>query len=207
MGRTGGEQTRKKILQTAERLFAEKGYDGTGIQDIATAAGINKALIYYHFKNKKDIVDSLFRRTLEEMFAMQGTLEEKIRAADGGEGVEGKIAGIIAFLEKKRKILAVMLMESLKLDTDGYQALFECAKMIIEKNISEMMHDGDAAGLKKSGGRDELLMHEFFTGFLPIVFFALFKDRWAEFFGCDRSESVNLFLKVFSRSHIRHLNG
>ena len=204
MGRTGGEITRKKILATAEALFADKGYDGTGIQDIATAAGVNKALIYYHFKNKKDIVDSLFQQTLDEMFAMQGNAGTKIRDAQGKDGVEEKIAGIITFLEKKKKIVSVMLMESLKLDTDGYRSLFECAKMIIEKNVSEMMHQAEAAGMKKME-RDELLMHEFFTGFLPIVFFALFKDRWAEFFGCDRGEAVHLFQKVFGRSHIQHL--
>jgi AcrR family transcriptional regulator len=203
MGRTGGEQTRKKILATAEVLFADKGYDGTGIQDIATAAGINKALIYYHFKNKKDIVDSLFRQTLEAMFALQGSVDEKIRHAQGEQGMALKIAGIIAFLETKKKIITVMFMESLKLDTDGYRSLFECAKMIIEKNIREMMHEG-AAGFKQMQ-HDELMMHEFFTGFLPIVFFALFKDRWAEFFGCDREAANRLFLDVFSRSHIQHL--
>ncbi|MBN1758021.1 MAG: helix-turn-helix transcriptional regulator [Chitinispirillaceae bacterium] len=67
------------------------------IKDIATAAGINKALIYYHFKNKKDIVDSLFQHTIEEMFAMQGNAEEKIRDAGGltirkREGIISRIA-------------------------------------------------------------------------------------------------------------------
>lgn len=204
MGRTGGEKTKKKILATAEKLFAEKGYDGTGIQDIATAAGINKALIYYHFKNKQDIVDSLFQKTLDEMFAMQGSVDEKISDVNGTGEVEKRVAGIISFLEKKRKILSVMLMESLKQDSEGYHSLFQCAKVIIEENINEMMHnvsDGD----KQETDRDELLMHEFYTGFLPIVFFALFKDRWADFFECDRKETLRLFLKVFSRSHIRHL--
>ena len=205
MGRTGGEKTRKKILKTAEKLFAEKGYDGTGIQDIATEAGINKALIYYHFKNKKDIIDSLFSATLDAMFTLQGTADEKLRDAQGTGEVTAKIAGIITLLEKKRKILSVMLMEGLKLDTDGYRSLFDCAKMIIEKNISEMMHAASEEE-KKRMNRDELLMHEFFTGFLPIVFFALFKDRWADYFGCDRNEAVDLFLNVFSRSHIRHLD-
>jgi AcrR family transcriptional regulator len=203
MGRTGGEKTRKKILATAEKLFAEKGFDGTGIQDIAKSAGVNKALIYYHFKNKQDIVDSLFQETLDEMFEMQGDANTKIRDAEGGDTVEAKVAEIISFLEKKRKILSVMVMESLKIDPKGHLSLFQCANMIIEKNVSEIMHK-----VKKSGAasldRNELLMHEFFTGFIPVVFFAIFKDRWADFFKCDKKETLRLFTKVFRESHIRH---
>lgn len=204
MGRTGGEKTKKKILATAEKLFAEKGYDGTGIQDIATAAGINKALIYYHFKNKQDIVDSLFQQTLDEMFALQGSIEEKISDVNGNSDAGKRVTGIISFLEKKKKILSVMLMESLKLESDGYRSLFQCAKVIIEKNISEMIHKVSRGNTKKVK-HNELLMHEFYTGFLPIVFFALFKDRWADFFGCDKKETVQLFMKIFSRSHMQQL--
>lgn len=203
MGRTGGKKTRKKILATAEKLFAEKGFDGTGIQDIATGAGVNKALIYYHFKNKQDIIDSLFQDTLDEMFVMQGDADTKIRDAEGGENVERKVAEIISFLEKKRKILSVMVMESLKIDTKGHLSLFQCANMVIEKNVSEIMHK-----VKKSGAasvdRNELLMHEFFTGFIPVVFFAIFRERWAEFFKCDKKKTLRLFTKVFRESHIRH---
>ena len=56
----------------------------------------------------------------------------------------------------------------------------------------------------KKADRDELLIHEFFTGFVPIVFFALFKDKWAEFFNCDKQKMIGLFSKVFRESHIRH---
>ena len=201
MSRTGGEKTRKKIFTAAERLFAEKGYDGTGIQDIALNAGINKALIYYHFKNKQDIIDSLFRATLDEMFSMQGDAESKIRAATGDAYIQERLSSIINYLDKKRKILKVMLMESLKETAKGHLSLFQCANMVIEKNINEVM-----TALKSTNkriNRNELLIHEFFTGFLPIVFFAIFKDKWAEFFKCGKEETLKLFLKVFKESHIR----
>ena len=56
MPKTDGYKTRQKILQEAEDLFSEKGFNGTSIDMIAKAAGINKGLIYYHFKNKHDIL-------------------------------------------------------------------------------------------------------------------------------------------------------
>ena len=47
-----GEKTRQKILDAAERLFADQGFDATSVESIAAAAGVNKALIYYYFKDK-----------------------------------------------------------------------------------------------------------------------------------------------------------
>lgn len=203
MSRTGGERTKKKILAVAEKLFSARGYDGAGVQNIATAAGVNKALIYYHFKNKQDIIDSLFARTLDEMFAMVGSPDEQADQSLHGEGIEERVAGIIGFLEKKKKILAVMLMEALKNDTNGHVSLFKCAEMVISRNIEEMMHLLQEKRNTRVS-REELLMHEFFTGFLPIVFFALFKSKWAAYFNCRRDTMMDMFIRVFKESHIRH---
>ena len=43
------------ILDTGTTLFAQKGYDATSMRDIATAAGVSKALLYHHFASKEDI--------------------------------------------------------------------------------------------------------------------------------------------------------
>lgn len=204
MARTGGDKTRKKILTVAESVFSTKGYDGASIQSIATAAGVNKALIYYHFKNKHDIVDSLFAQTLDEMFDMIGKPDEQAGQSFHGTGVEERVSGIIGFLERKKKILAVMLMEALKNDKAGHVSLFKCADMVISRNVTEIMHVLKKEKRTAGVSREELLMHEFFTGFLPIVMFALFKDKWADFFNCDRRATVELFAKVFKESHIRH---
>jgi AcrR family transcriptional regulator len=50
---------RKKVLQVSGRLFWENGYLGTSIDDIASAAHVNKASIYYYFHNKSDILFEL----------------------------------------------------------------------------------------------------------------------------------------------------
>lgn len=203
MSRSGGEKTKNKILLIAEKLFAKKGYDGTSVQDIAEAAAVNKALIYYHFKNKQDIIDSLFRRTLDDMFSMAGRPVNRESDIPSDEKIEKRVTHIIEFLSSKKKILSVMLMESLKNDKDGYYSLFKCADLVIKENVSEMIHKLEKHHGKKAD-KDELLIHEFFTGFVPVVFFALFKDKWAEFFKCDKQRMLGLFSKVFRESHIRH---
>lgn len=203
MARTGGDLTKKKILTTAEAIFSEKGYDGTSIQDISIAAGVNKALIYYHFKNKQDIIDSLFKETLKEMFQMQDTPDNQLEQKHCVPNPLERIPKIISILEKKKKILTVMFMEALKNEHSGSSSLFKCADIIISRNIKEMLPKFKHTD-SNDVSREELLMHEFFTGFLPIVFFALFKDKWADFFKCDRKEMMSLFTKIFVKSHIQH---
>ena len=67
MPKTDGYKTRAKILVVAENLFAKKGFNGTCIDMIAKAAKVNKGLIYYHFKDKEDIVLSIFQNIINEI--------------------------------------------------------------------------------------------------------------------------------------------
>ncbi len=48
------------ILETAERLFASKGFDGTSVRDIAEEAGVNLAMISYYFGSKEKLMEALF---------------------------------------------------------------------------------------------------------------------------------------------------
>ena len=50
------EQTVQLILETAARLFAQKGYDETSMQDIMDATHLSKGAIYHHFPSKLDIL-------------------------------------------------------------------------------------------------------------------------------------------------------
>lgn len=49
------EDTRSRLLSAASRLFAEKGYDHATVRDICAAAGVNIALVNYHFKSKEGL--------------------------------------------------------------------------------------------------------------------------------------------------------
>ncbi len=53
------QQTRQAVLDTARRLFAERGYDATSLQEIADAMGVRKANVYYYFKTKSALLAEL----------------------------------------------------------------------------------------------------------------------------------------------------
>lgn len=60
--------TREAILDAARTAFAERGYDGASIGDIARVVGIAKASVLHHFPNKDELYTSVFERLLAEWF-------------------------------------------------------------------------------------------------------------------------------------------
>jgi AcrR family transcriptional regulator len=61
------EETKKRLIDAAEELFARKGFDGTAIRDITTKAGRYSAAINYFFGDKRELYEELFRLRLREM--------------------------------------------------------------------------------------------------------------------------------------------
>lgn len=84
--------TKERILLTALRLFAKDGYEAVSVSDIAEELGMTKGALYKHFKNKRDIFESIVAR-MEQRDAEQanahdvpeGTLEEMDDAYRGAE--------------------------------------------------------------------------------------------------------------------------
>ncbi len=198
--RTGGEKTKKRILEVAEELFSEKGFDATSVGMIADTVGINKGLIYYHFKDKNDIIVSLLMSIIEE-------LRQHVRpdspARDGESGVTAvreKIKEEITFLESRRNILSIMLMEAFK-ESDKNDFLFQCAEIISAQEAQgavDAAHADDPPAAQSQGD----LVHEFFTGFIPMVVFIAMKDKWSRYYRCDPDALLDLFVDSFEATHL-----
>lgn len=56
------EERRNEILEAADELFGQKGFDGTSTNDILEKVGIARGTLYHHFKSKEDIMDALIDR-------------------------------------------------------------------------------------------------------------------------------------------------
>jgi AcrR family transcriptional regulator len=64
------EETRRTILKTANRMFTEHGYDATSMQAIANELGLAKSAVCCHFRDKREILLTLARRTARQYAAM-----------------------------------------------------------------------------------------------------------------------------------------
>ena len=70
------QETRNKLLDTAEKLFHEKGVSRTSLADIAEAAGMTRGAIYWHFENKVDLFNAMFDRV---RLPMEAVIDESQR--------------------------------------------------------------------------------------------------------------------------------
>lgn len=81
-----GASTRRQIIEAADRLFYERGFEATSFADIAAAVHLSRGNFYYHFKAKDDILDAVIAlrlentaRMLEAWEAEAGDPAERIR--------------------------------------------------------------------------------------------------------------------------------
>lgn len=89
----GEKSKRDLVLEAALTLFAEKGFDGVGVDDIAKAAGIKGPSLYYYFKSKDSILDELISinttyyaenfEHADKQRMLPDTLEEFVQASLG----------------------------------------------------------------------------------------------------------------------------
>jgi AcrR family transcriptional regulator len=109
MGRIAGvtaAETRERLLRAAADVFAERGYDGTRVADIAAAAGVSNGALYAHFASKADLlVDALRthgRNMLADMFA-----------ADPGRPVVDLLLAVGRWLPRRRDARGYLIVEAL----------------------------------------------------------------------------------------------
>jgi len=81
------EATRQALLRAGVELFSERGFDGVSIEEVADRAGVNKALISYHFRGKRGlyvaILDSAFRAMAERLKAIEAGAPSASKALHG----------------------------------------------------------------------------------------------------------------------------
>jgi AcrR family transcriptional regulator len=75
-----GSATRRRILQIALSLMAQRGVDGTSMRDLAAAAGLNVASLYHYFPSKRDLLESVL---IEQGFLPIRPVQGDPEAADG----------------------------------------------------------------------------------------------------------------------------
>lgn len=130
------EVTAEKILDTAQQLFLEKGYDNTTIQDIVDhLGGLSKGAVYHHFKSKEEIIDAVSDR----MFSVNNPFErvkdrsdlnglEKLREAirlNQSDEAQNNIVVQSIPLTRNPRLLVEMIDSNRRILTPYYEELLE----------------------------------------------------------------------------------
>jgi AcrR family transcriptional regulator len=73
-------ETRTRILDAAEELFMQHGFEGTSMRQLTAKAGVNLAAVNYHFGSKDALIEAVFRRRLDPMNAARIAALEALEA-------------------------------------------------------------------------------------------------------------------------------
>jgi AcrR family transcriptional regulator len=108
--------TREGILEAAAKIFSEKGYNATSMQDIADAVHLQKSSLYHHFSSKQEILVGildhaleLINNHLEQVLAQSLSPEEKMRQA---------MVSYFQTIAENQSLAAVLIMEMKSLDPE-----------------------------------------------------------------------------------------
>lgn len=192
--------SKTRILKVAERIFAEKGYDAARVDEIAREAQVNKALIYYYFKSKEDILNALVDTMLEDVVNLFEKVFNETIDIFSEASVEKLLNIFIKFTEERVHLVKIILMESLK-DSTANPPLFRLADIMNGERIQQLIRNFEKRGLTVQIDRAQMAITEFFTGSLPLINFIVFRDKWCQYFNISPEEMQQKFYKAFLSTH------
>jgi AcrR family transcriptional regulator len=198
------ENAREKIMRVATSLFAEKGFDAATVDEIAGKAKVNKALIYYYFKNKDDLLTKIFDNFMEKGLSRFQVLFAKMESKevfDSRDRVGEMMQILLGFMMKNEELLKIMLMESIKGKRDPF---LEIMKRQSGRELVGLVDEARSKGVTLDEDITQMWMTEFFTGSIPMMVYIIYRNRWAKFFNVDKEILDKMFINAFDETHIEH---
>lgn len=189
-------EAKENILNAAEKEFSAKGFDGARVDRIAEVAGVNKALIYYYFKGKKELLKALYERLVKDgfqSFDLQPIADSNLEGME--EETHKAFHRILSFLNSHRDILRIILMESLK--QDGENLILDLADLYMGQSDIDISEYVVEPNLK------QYTVNELFTALFPTIMYSLFRDDVGQRLSADREEMDHLFMKGMMDTHFR----
>jgi len=141
--------TRARIIETADQLFYEGGFDHTSFADIATEVGISRGNFYYHFRTKDEILDAVIEQRLADRRAM---LDQWELAADTPCDCIASFIRILLMNEKKIRAygcpIGTLTLELSKLGHTGESRarhLFDLFRAWLKRHFKKAGCDDETA--------------------------------------------------------------
>jgi TetR/AcrR family transcriptional regulator len=179
--------SKERILQAARGLFARDGFDGTRVDEIARTAGVNKALIYYYFKSKEELLEELFTRLADSYNKNQSETFREAMKEKRDPGPDLFQASMKLLLDN-RELFRIAFMEEIK-GADVRNLILKTWSVIFDQNVAEFN-----PGLKPSEVSGAQKARDFFFGFMPSAGYILFHDKLAKILGTDQEKLHKMFL-------------
>jgi AcrR family transcriptional regulator len=155
---------KEEILDVATRLFAERGYEGTSMNDVAERVGMRKASLFYHFATK----DSLYEAVLDRLVATMQEKLEAIYASSGSfsERLDEVTDTLVAALGADPYASRLLLREAMDWGPVIRGKLLERITTVLEAGAA-WIRAGQEAGVFVDGDAKQMVLSALSMHFLP----------------------------------------
>jgi len=166
MARKRQDDKRQRILQAAVKVFAKQGYFGARVADVAKKAGVADGTIYLYFRNKEDILVSLFDEVMAEHVAA---------ARADLANVEGAAAGLRVIAERhltllgENRDLAVVFQVELRQSTKFMERFTASWLQDYFSTLTEVLEAGQRSGELRAELSVKLVVKAFFGALDELV--------------------------------------
>ncbi|MBO9320116.1 MAG: TetR/AcrR family transcriptional regulator [Chloroflexus sp.] len=137
------EQIRNRIIDEAARLIVTYGYDGIAMREIAEAAGLSKAGLYHHFRDKEDLLIAVLNNWANEMAELVQSAE---RQPDTRSQLTALIRGLFTQAPAQRALLRLSNHDLPRLSTAARASIEHCYAKGLIAPISAIIRAGIERG-------------------------------------------------------------
>jgi AcrR family transcriptional regulator len=199
---------REHILITAERLFGEKGFDGTSVRDIAQAAGVNLAMISYYFGSKEKLLEAMIQLRSEYTY---GILEElnKDQSLSPWDKMDRLVDFYVERIMTNLPFHNIMFQEAIAFRSEEIKEKIIAMKMRNLEQINKIIEDGQEKKLFRQvdipmtvGTIIGTISNYTQSRVYSCVILAIREDEDDEIFREKLSKRLKVHLKHLLRAHL-----
>jgi AcrR family transcriptional regulator len=191
------EETKSRVLESAELMFAEKGFHGTSLESISRASGISSGLILYHFKSKEQLYKEVMEKISSRYAKVLNDLRETRRPPK--EMMHEALKAVFHFWKTDRTYNRISLWSHLERREET-----AAGEARLTAGLAAYLE-----GLQKNGNLSADVHPMVFLSMIigPIQFWLRYKDRFAEILHLQETDEAldELFLQQFIPLLTMHL--
>jgi AcrR family transcriptional regulator len=183
---------RERIWAIAKEEFAAKGLAGARVDEIARRAAVNKAMIYYYFKSKENLLRQIIGDFFGELLELKRSLHREGCMQD--ESYRRQVfAKIYSFLRQRKPVIRIILREMAKGEAEAEEIIlwFEPVSDLLAERLSAM-------GFKVGPGESKIVIQSTFFGLVPLLMYVMLEEKIAGYLGMDVERAVAGFHEEFS---------
>ncbi len=141
---SAGEGVKARILDEASTLFVQQGYHGLSMREIAEAAGVSKAGLYYHFEDKEELFLAILLHHIEQV----GELVDQARAEGGGARAQVRrlLTAILLRMRGRQRFIRLAEQDAASLRPESLERMHAAYRRRFHGPIEAMLADGMASG-------------------------------------------------------------